>query len=102
MANQPLAVTAGMRRISRRFERWREAHKPRTPFPESSGVWSPSHRQGFAFGVWQTETGNGSRRVQRPTSRATTSAPGAGARDVFRTAPAARDVLWVGPLGVSH
>jgi hypothetical protein len=52
MANQPLAVPAGMRRISRRFERWREAHKPRTPFPES--LWTSAAEAAREHGVYRT------------------------------------------------
>ena len=52
MANQPLAVPAGMRRISRRFERWRKAHKPRTPFPES--LWTSAAEAAREHGVYRT------------------------------------------------
>lgn len=53
MADQaPLAIPAGMRRLSRRFERWRKAHKPRTAFPEA--LWASAGEAARAHGIYRT------------------------------------------------
>src|ERR1035438_1028093 len=37
-AKEPLEIPVGMRRVCRRFERWRKGHKARVPIPE--GLWA--------------------------------------------------------------
>jgi hypothetical protein len=48
----PLVIPAGMRRLSRRFERWRKAHKPRMPFPEA--LWASAAEAARAHGISRT------------------------------------------------
>lgn len=48
----PLAIPAGMRRLNRRFERWRKTHKPRTAFPEA--LWASAAAAARAHGVYRT------------------------------------------------
>jgi hypothetical protein len=52
MAYQPLAIPAGLRRISRRFERWRKTHKPRTAFPE--WLWTSAAEAAREHGIYRT------------------------------------------------
>ena len=52
MADQLLAIPAGMRRISRRFERWRKTHKPRTAFPEA--LWTSAAEAAREHGIYRT------------------------------------------------
>jgi hypothetical protein len=53
MANraQP-EVPAGMQRICRRFERWRNSHRGRSPIPE--GLWASAAAVAREHGVFQT------------------------------------------------
>jgi hypothetical protein len=46
------AVPAGMRRICRRFERWRNSHRGRLPIPE--GLWASAAAMAREHGVCQT------------------------------------------------
>ena len=48
----PLEIPAGMRRLSRRFERWRKAHKPRAAFPEA--LWTSAAEAARAHGIYRT------------------------------------------------
>ena len=53
MANQaPLEIPAGMRRVCRRFERWRRGHKARLPIPEA--LWASAAEVAREHGVFQT------------------------------------------------
>ncbi len=45
-------VPAGMRRICRRFERWRSSHRGRLPIPE--GLWASAAAVAREHGVFQT------------------------------------------------
>src|SRR5215470_2299323 len=47
-----LKVPAGMRRICRRFERWRRSHRGRLPIPE--GLWASAATAARAHGVFRT------------------------------------------------
>jgi|SRR5712691_11591984 len=46
------AVPAGMRRLCRRFERWRNGHKARLPIPES--LWASAVDVAREHGVFRT------------------------------------------------
>ncbi len=48
----PLAIPIGMRRVCRRFERWREGHKGRLPIPAS--LWASAAEMAREHGVFQT------------------------------------------------
>ena len=52
MATAALTVPAGMRRVSRRFERWRSAHTGRLPIPED--LWASAAEVAKAHGVFRT------------------------------------------------
>jgi hypothetical protein len=45
-------VPAGMRRVCRRFERWRKGHKARMPIPE--GLWASAAQAAREHGVFRT------------------------------------------------
>jgi hypothetical protein len=45
-------VPAGMRRVYRRFERWRNGHKARLPIPE--GLWASAAEVARKHGVFRT------------------------------------------------
>jgi len=45
-------VPAGMRRVCRRFERWRKGHKARLPIPE--GLWAAAAQAAREHGVFRT------------------------------------------------
>jgi hypothetical protein len=45
-------VPVGMRRVSRRFERWRKGHKARLPIPE--GLWAAAAQAAREHGVFHT------------------------------------------------
>jgi len=45
-------VPAGMRRVCRRFERWRKGHKARLPIPE--GLWASAAQAAREHGVFRT------------------------------------------------
>jgi len=64
MARESLDIPHSMRKVYRRFERWRSAHTARLPIPER--LWAAAvelppgarrfrHRAGSALGVWQAE-----------------------------------------------
>lgn len=48
----PLEVPAGMRRVCRRFERWRSSHRGRVPIPER--LWASAAEAAREHGVFQT------------------------------------------------
>ena len=52
MATATLTVPAGMRRVCRRFERWRNAHKGRLPIPD--GLWASATELAKTHGVFRT------------------------------------------------
>ena len=52
MATATLTVPAGMRRVCRRFERWRSAHTGRLPIPEE--LWASAAEVAKAHGVFRT------------------------------------------------
>ena len=58
-AKEPFEIPDGMRRVCRRFERWRNGHKARLPIPEA--LWSAFWLQSintlptrWAFAIWDT------------------------------------------------
>ena len=52
MASVTHTVPAGMRRVCRRFERWRSAHTGRMPIPED--LWASAAEVAKAHGVFRT------------------------------------------------
>jgi|SRR5438128_2547269 len=48
----PLEIPVGMRRVCRRFERWRTGHKARLPIPE--GLWASAAEVAREHGVFRT------------------------------------------------
>ena len=48
----PLEIPADLRRICRRFERWRNGHKVRLPIPE--GLWASAAEVAREHGVFRT------------------------------------------------
>ncbi|MGO9273923.1 MAG: hypothetical protein ACLQOO_27400 [Terriglobia bacterium] len=70
MASESPDIPNSMRKVGRRFERWRSAHTGRrVPIPKR--LWAAAaelarqagsfpHGEGFAFGVWQVEAVGGS------------------------------------------
>jgi len=48
----PLEIPIGMRRVCRRFERWRNGHKTRLPIPE--GLWASAAEAAREHGVFRT------------------------------------------------
>lgn len=48
----PREVPAGMQRVYRRFERWRESHRGRLPIPE--GLWASAAELAREHGVFRT------------------------------------------------
>jgi len=56
MSNKALGddgeVPAGMKRVCRRFERWRDGHKARLPIPE--GLWASAAQAAREHGVFRT------------------------------------------------
>ena len=48
----PLEIPVGMRRVCRRFERWRKGHKARLPIPE--GLWACAAEVAREHGVFRT------------------------------------------------
>jgi hypothetical protein len=70
MARESPDIPHSMRKVFRRFERWRSAHTARLPIPErftsvgGGGGGGPRargfpHRVGSALGVWQGEAADG-------------------------------------------
>ena len=52
MASVPHIIPAGMRRVCRRFERWRSAHTGRMPIPED--LWASATEVAKEHGVFRT------------------------------------------------
>jgi hypothetical protein len=52
MAKDPFEISVGMRRVCRRFERWRKGHKGRLPIPE--GLWAAAAEAAREHGVFRT------------------------------------------------
>jgi hypothetical protein len=79
MATDPADIPHGMRRVYRRFERWRSAHTGRLPIPES--LWASAAEVAGEHGVFHTakvlrlEYGKLKRMVQSARPMAKTAAP---------------------------
>src|ERR1019366_4448056 len=52
MATEPADIPHGMRRVYRRFERWRSAHTGRLPIPED--LWASAAEVAKEHGVFRT------------------------------------------------
>lgn len=52
MATDPATIPQGMRRVYRRFERWRSAHTGRLPIPEA--LWASAAEVAREYGVFHT------------------------------------------------
>ena len=52
MATEPADIPHGMRRVYRRFERWRRAHTGRLPIPEA--LWASAAEVAREHGVFHT------------------------------------------------
>ena len=50
-ASEPLEIPVGMRRICRRFERWRKGHQARLPIPEA--LWAEAAKAAREHGVFR-------------------------------------------------
>jgi hypothetical protein len=50
-AKDPFAIPVGMRRVCRRFERWRKGHKARLPIPEV--LWAAAAEAAREHGVFR-------------------------------------------------
>ncbi len=50
-ANEPLEIPIGMRRVCRRFERWRKGHQARLPIPEA--LWEEAAKAAREHGVFR-------------------------------------------------
>jgi len=50
-ANEQLEIPAGMQRVCRRFERWREGRKARLPIPEA--LWAAAAEAAREHGVFR-------------------------------------------------
>ena len=79
MATEPADIPHGMRRVYRRFERWRSAHTGRLPIPEP--LWASAAEVAREHGVFHTakvlrlEYGKLKRMVQSARPMAKTAAP---------------------------
>jgi hypothetical protein len=79
MATEPADIPHGMRRVYRRFERWRSAHTGRLPIPES--LWASAAEVAREHGVFHTakvlrlEYGKLKRMVPSARPMAKTAAP---------------------------
>jgi hypothetical protein len=79
MAIEPADIPQGMRRVYRRFERWRSAHTGRLPIPES--LWASAAEVAGEHGVFHTakvlrlEYGKLKRMVPSARPMAKTAAP---------------------------
>lgn len=79
MATEPADIPHGMRRVYRRFERWRSAHTGRLPIPEP--LWASAAEVAREHGVFHTakvlrlEYGNLKRMVPSARSMAKTATP---------------------------
>jgi hypothetical protein len=51
-AKEPVEIPVGMRRVCRRFERWRNGHKARLPIPEA--LWGAAAKTAREHGVFLT------------------------------------------------
>jgi hypothetical protein len=51
MAKHPFEVPVGLRRICRRFERWRKGHQARLPIPEA--LWAAAAEAAREHGVFR-------------------------------------------------
>jgi len=49
---EPLEIPVGMRRVCRRFERWRKGHKARLPIPEA--LWAAAAEVARGHGIFRT------------------------------------------------
>ena len=50
-AKEPFQIPVGMRRVCRRFERWRKGHKARLPIPEV--LWSAAAEAAREHGIFR-------------------------------------------------
>jgi hypothetical protein len=50
-AKEPFEIPVGMRRVCRRFERWRKGHKARLPIPEA--LWAEAAKAAREHGVFR-------------------------------------------------
>ena len=50
-AKEPFEIPVGMRRVCRRFERWRKGHKARLPIPEA--LWAAAAEAARQHGVFR-------------------------------------------------
>ena len=50
-ASDPFEIPVGMRRVCRRFERWRKGHQARLPIPEA--LWAEAAKAARAHGVFR-------------------------------------------------
>jgi hypothetical protein len=50
-AKEPFEIPVGMRRVCRRFERWRKGHKARLPIPEA--LWAEAAKVAREHGVFR-------------------------------------------------
>ena len=50
-AREPFEIPVGMRRVCRRFERWRSGHKARLPIPEA--LWGAAAKAAREHGVFR-------------------------------------------------
>ena len=50
-SKEPFEVPVGMRRVCRRFERWRKGHKARLPIPEA--LWAAAAEAAREHGVFR-------------------------------------------------
>ncbi len=50
-ASEPLEIPVGMRRVCRRFERWRKGHQARLPIPET--LWAEAAKAAREHGVFR-------------------------------------------------
>ena len=95
-AKEPFEIPVGMRRVCRRFERWRKGHKARLPIPEA--LWSAAAEAAREHGVFRAskalhlEYGKLKRMVEAGT-RAGAADDGAG--NVFGTG--ATPGRWLSP-----
>jgi hypothetical protein len=51
VAKEPFEIPVGMRRLCRRFERWRKGHKARLPIPEA--LWAAAAEAAWEHGVFR-------------------------------------------------
>lgn len=51
-AKEPFEISVGMRRVCRRFERWRKGHKARVPIPEA--LWAAAAEAAREHWIFRT------------------------------------------------